>query len=41
MFWVTADRDFIKKKEVLRMNHYDFLEAYRNSLEKLFIHRSV
>lgn len=41
MFWVTADHDFIKKREVMKMTFYDFIEAYKNSLDKLFMQRGV
>lgn len=36
-FWLASDRDFLKKREVLKMNWYDFLETYKNALEKLFL----
>jgi hypothetical protein len=34
VIWIVADMDIVKYKEVIKMNFYDFIEAYKQALER-------
>ena len=39
MVWLVADRDAVKRLVVIKMNFYDFIEAYKQALERTYERR--
>lgn len=39
MLWVVADRDVLRKQIVMKMNFFDFIEAYKQALEREYTRR--